>query len=224
MKGIRKQAKNTHDKILGEDGGFLEEVLYPIVDANNAERRGRAKAKRAAWIAAPVAVLLVAVILTTYFLTKPDTTTPYLGNYQTRAADIDEINANLSLTQVSGDIQEIVMTYETRTNKAVAFSFNQEVVTAGALITCATELIIERNYRSAEYNNQNGSFPYLDSLVEYTETVSESAFEDIPVNIFSVRAAFDTGQEIYHLIFEEVTANAESGFRAFIQSMITKKL
>lgn len=149
MKELKDLADKEKSEILDED--FLENTLYPIVDANKVKRKANRKRKAVSIITGVslgiVAVFGVGIGIGIIFHQ------PYAETYATKKSDILYLNSTLTSTQLIGDFNTITLTYETRRNTPVYFSVYRVEEGEGWMQSLSLKVIVKQDYKIDEISD-----------------------------------------------------------------------
>lgn len=220
MKEIKKRADKDRQKILAEDT-FLEDVLLPMVnEGNRGQTVKRKRIKKAVFITSPLVAVAIIVCIVLGVLLTPNT---YLGQPVTATSDLTTLNQCLINTQVNGEFDLILATYNDETLEYYLFEANMELITEEAMITFSMFVLIDRDFPYAVGVMYASTNEFLGYLIEVTEEVAEILYEGIPVKEFTVNAYLDTGNECFCISYKAITTNDESGFAEFLNNTIIKK-
>ncbi len=222
MKKLKKQIKSEEKRILEEDKGFLEEVIYPIID-NNAVAPKSKRTNRKLYLAIPAAfVLILAFSLIGYYLFKNDE--PYYTTaYEVKKSDITYLNSTLKVTQLLGDYDDITLTYEVHTEKPAYFSLMIEEERETSYSTCTLNVVIDKDYPYRDNRLFMDQISFMDFVIDINISSSTENGEDGDVFVHEIMARLDTGAEKYYFDYFELSLDSFSRFTDWIEIILIKK-
>ena len=139
MKELKDLADKENSKILDEE--FLENTLYPIVDANKAKRK-----RKIISIATVLGIGIVAVFGVGFGIFRKS----YTENYETKKSDIVYLNSNLTYTRLVGNFETVNLTYETHRKMPVYFSVYRVEEGDGWMQSLSMKVIVQQDYEIDE--------------------------------------------------------------------------
>lgn len=229
-KKLREAAQKDHQKILDENKSFFDEVLMPMVEekiikANEEKKKVRRLTfKRFGYIAASLAFVVCVLSMLWVFYPKDKPDDAYTGPFETELSDLTTANQNLTKTQLYGEFDSIVRSFDLKTGKTMYFTIYQTVASDESVIQTNIRPVIERslicNFGNADYTKR---LSFLGCEVQYNESLSHDTYEEISVLEVSIEAYFDTGKERYFLTYYEITTNESFSFEDYLASIISAK-
>ena len=213
MKKLKELADKNNAEILDKE--FLENTLYPIVDANKAKRKRKLIPATATVICCVLLFSIGIGIGITY-------NRNYAESYATEKSDIDSLNANLSETQLIGDFETITLTYEVRRQRPVYFSVYREEADTERLQSISVRVIVKQDYeiQEAKYLKQ---FEFLGYTVHYNETNNFDSSAEQTLYEYTANAFMDTGAERYVIEYTELCLEENFHFAEYLQGIIKQK-
>lgn len=221
MKHIKKRIEDEGKRIADADRDFLENEIYKRVDENVAKQKVQRKGIRRLIVSASALCVISAVIIGSVFVIKQKNT--YLDNYETKKSDIEQVNANLTNTQLVGDFS-VIMTYKVRKGTPVYFSAeNEKKLSEESYVSSAVQIIVEKEYSLKENTVYNETLTYLGYEVNVCKTQNIDATEELTIREYAIRAYMDTGAERYLINYHEDTINETDSFSIYMESIIKQK-
>ena len=156
MKELKDLADKENSKILDEE--FLENTLYPMVDANKQKRK-----RKIISIATVLGIGIVAVFGVGFGIFRKS----YTENYETKKSDIVYLNSNLTYTRLIGNFETVNLTYETHRKTPVYFSVYRVEEGDGWMQSLSMKVIVQQGYEIDEIAYAE-HFEFLGYTVHYT--------------------------------------------------------
>lgn len=221
MKHIKKRIEDEGKRIADADRDFLENEIYKRVDENVAKQKVQRKGIRRLIVSASALCVISAVIIGSVFVIKQKNT--YLDNYETKKSDIEQVNANLTNTQLVGDFS-VIMTYKMRKGTPVYFSAeNEKNLSEESYVSSAVQIIVEKEYSLKDNTVYKDKLNYLGYEVNICKTENIDATEELTIREYAIRAYMDTGAERYLINYHEDTINETDSFSIYMESIIKQK-
>ena len=211
MKELKDLADKENSKILDEE--FLENTLYPVVDANKAKRK-----RKIISIATVLGIGIVAVFGVGFGIFRKS----YTENYETKKSDIVYLNSNLTYTRLIGNFETVNLTYETHRKTPVYFSVYRVEEGDGWMQSLSMKVIVQQGYEIDEiaYVEQ---FEFLGYTVYYNEMKKTDASSEPTLYGYKTDALIDTGEERYVLEYVEFRTEDNYHFVEYLQKTIKRK-
>lgn len=211
MKELKDLADKDNSKILDEE--FLENTLYPVVDANKAKQK-----RKIISIATVLGIGIVAVFGVGFGIFRKS----YTENYETKKSDIVYLNSNLTYTRLVGNFETVNLTYETHRKTPVYFSVYRKEEGDGWMQSLSMKVIVQQDYEIDEIAYAE-HFEFLGYTVHYSEMKKADSSTEPTLYAYKANGFIDTGAERYVMEYAEFGTEDNYHFAEYLQETIKQK-